>query len=143
MIGHPKPKKKPKKVFGTQYWSGLRNKSIKKQQAEIKDYLNELKAWHRKIYDKHKGICAESGRHLQFSKSYCAHLLPKSLFAEFSTDERNGILLDLEFHSILDKGSPKQRHSLKVWNFITQRRKELLGEIGQEYDASYWENVTF
>src|SRR5882757_2792684 len=106
---YPKPTPKPKKVFGVKYWSNIRTKSVKKKLDNAKEFLAELKLWHHRLHDRCHGICAESGMNLRFNKGHCCHLLPKSMYENFSFDDRNGILLAMQYHNVLDHGSPKQR----------------------------------
>ncbi len=105
---------------------------------------DKLDLWYQKIYDMHFGICAETGRKLSFDKKYCCHILPKKNgiggFPYFKLDLRNGILLSWNIHHVIDQGSPEQRKALKTWEYISMVRKQLLEEVGIEYNEDYWLN---
>jgi hypothetical protein len=116
-------------------------RTAKKQIAENKPMQDKLGLWYRKIYDLYNGICAESGYKLSFDKRFCAHLLNKAKYEYFKFDLRNGILLDLQYHDILDHGGASQRKELKVWEYISLQRKMLLEEVGMSFDEEFWLNM--
>lgn len=103
----------------------------------------QLDKFYKFIYDKYEGFCQETGRKLSFNKKCVMHLLPKSKYPYFRLDIRNGYLVAWDIHSIVDKGSEKQRKALKIWKYISDTREKLLSEVGLDYSESHWLNVVY
>lgn len=144
----PKSKKKYSELTPQEKqkrWNEKCNKSVKKNIADKKEGYDKLNEWYLDLHQVNKFTSAETGNTLNYDKKQACHLLPKSIekYEQFKTDLENGILLEWEYHSQLDKGSAKQRKALKCWGEICERRKKLLAKINEEYIPSYWENVIF
>lgn len=135
----------PKRVKKTakENWYAMQKRSAEKSKLKNIDKRISLNDWYKAIHSKFNGICQEKGVVLSFSNKHCAHLLPKSLFEEFSLDLENGLLVSWDIHDIIDKGSAKQRLELKCWSLICDRRKKMLESKGYDYDENYWLNSKF
>ena len=107
------------------------------------EHAAQLEKFYQYIHKKFNGICQETGKQLSYSNKHAAHILPKSKYDYFELDPRNGILLSWSIHSIVDKGSPEQRKSLKVWQRIQDTRKKLLEEVGLTFEKEHWEIITY